>query len=691
MTGKLTCLALLPILAMIPLATAPAQDLAVHVSATGDDANDGTAERPLRTIERGLALTRAAGVKPRSLVLTGTFELTQPITLGKADDGLTIRAQSYARLLGGRVVTGFAPLTDRWMLRRLPDEARGKVVVADLRAQGITDLGRHKPVGMKRRGTAALELFVDGRPQTLARYPNNGWLTLGEFPDGRHGATFTAEIDTAEIDTGRLERWSREAEPWLYGYWFHGWADSFLPVNKIDPASQTFTLGERHHYGMRKGQRFFARNLLCELDAPGEYFVDRTSGKLYLWPADGPPREAIVSLLEQPLLRIEKASNLKIEDLILEGGRGSGIAIIDSTTAIIARCRVRNLGEYGVEISGGRECIVYHSEIHATGAGGVTVEGGDRKSLTPATHRVTLNHIHHVSQLRRTYTAAISLRGVGHEAIYNRVHHAPHQAISFTGNDHTIVQNEIHHVVLETDDAGAIYTCPRDFTSRGTRIVGNYIHHCGPHHAPQAPKLGHDAVGIRHAPVHRHGTSLIYLDDLAGGMTVQGNILEDAHRALLIGGGRDNTIRGNLILGGNIGIWIDARGLGWAKKNAEQGGSYRLREKFAAMKGDRPPFVTRYPGLKTVLENDPAAPVGTMATGNIILGAKHWKKTDGRSDPFVRFEKNHHTPRPDLPPDATPKQLLEAVDPAVRAKIGFGSIPFERIGPPRKPRPAAGR
>ena len=162
----------------------------------------------------------------------------------------------------------------------------------------------------------------------------------------------------------------------------------------------------------------------------------------------------------------------------------------------------------------------------------------------------------------------------------------PHEAISFSGNDHVIERNQIHHVVLETDDAGAIYTCPRDFTSRGTRIRHNHLHHCGTHHAPVVPKAQRTEPGVVYEPLRSHGTSLIYLDDLAGGMLVEGNILEDAYRALLIGGGRDNVIRGNLILGGNIGIWIDGRGLGWATKHAKKGGVWGLYRKFEVRGGD---------------------------------------------------------------------------------------------------------
>ena len=36
-----------------------------------------------------------------------------------------------------------------------------------------------------------------------------------------------------------------------------------------------------------EGARFYALNLLSELDAPGEYFLDRKAGRLYVYPPAG--------------------------------------------------------------------------------------------------------------------------------------------------------------------------------------------------------------------------------------------------------------------------------------------------------------------------------------------------------------------------------------------------------------------
>jgi hypothetical protein len=664
-----------------------AGEVVFFVDPSGVDTNPGTQAKPFRSILKGLEATRKLVGTTKVLSLAGgRYELGDTLVLGEDDRGLTIRAtdpKDRPRLIGGRVLDAFTVLKDREILEKLPPAVRGKVVEVNLKSQQIRDMGKLMPLGFGHSGTSAMEVFVNGQRGTLARYPNHGWLTIKSIPKGRSGREITLDVGEE-----RLKKWSREPEPWVYGYWYHGWADRFLGVEKVDVGKRCLTLQDVKHYGLRKGQRFFAMNLLCELDAPGEYWIDRQGGKLYLYLEEtGKEREVIVSMLESPLILINGVNGVQLRGLVVEAGRGNGIEVKNSESVTIVQCLVRNLGAEGILISGGESCKVTACEVRDTGATGISVTGGDRKTLTPAGHLVFRNHVHHVSRLRRTYTPAISLNGVGNRAIRNLLHDAPHQAIAFNGNDHLISGNEIHHVVLETDDAGAIYTCPRDYTSRGTLIRWNYLHHCGPQFAPKVPKALRTEKNVSYEPMHLHGTSLIYLDDLTGGMRIEGNVLDGGYRAMLIGGGRDNQITKNLILGGNIGIWIDGRGLGWAAKNVAKGGPHGLFRKFAEMRGDQSPYVVRYPGLKTALSDHPAAPVNTVARGNLVLGAKTWKKTDGKSDPYIRWEHNIHVPKPNgLPVDASPEQWLEKAEASGvlgRKELqatGVDAIPFSEIG-----------
>ncbi|HUS81062.1 MAG TPA: LamG-like jellyroll fold domain-containing protein, partial [Armatimonadota bacterium] len=153
--------------------------LTLWVATDGDDANPGTAEAPFRTIERARDAIRelkAAGPLPDGGVAVqvrgGSYRLTSSLRLSAEDSGTESAPVVYraapgeqVRLTGGAEVTGFGPVTDAAALARLPEEARGHVLVADLKAQGIEDYGELTPRGFGRPVTPAhMECFYDDVP-----------------------------------------------------------------------------------------------------------------------------------------------------------------------------------------------------------------------------------------------------------------------------------------------------------------------------------------------------------------------------------------------------------------------------------------------------------------------------------------------------------------------------------------------
>ena len=200
-----------------------------------------------------------------------------------------------------------------------------------------------------------------------------------------------------------------------------------------------------------------------------------------------------------------------------------------------------------MKVYGGTKHGVVGCDIYQTGQGGVHLEGGDRKTLTPAGHYADNNHIHHTARWDPVYQQAITVFGVGNRATHNLIHNVPHVAIGFTGNDQTIEYNEIHSAVFQSNDAGAIYTSPPDETwsMRGHKIRYNYLHNI------------HGFEG--------KGCLGVYLDDCFSSADISGNVFYDVATAILIGGGRDNLMTNNMFINCGQAFSIDARGLGWAK------------------------------------------------------------------------------------------------------------------------------
>ncbi|NQT36167.1 MAG: right-handed parallel beta-helix repeat-containing protein [Planctomycetes bacterium] len=643
-----------------------------HVSPAGDDAHPGTKDRPFQTIGRARQTVRqqltqgAVGKEPLTVWLAeGTYRMEQTLELTAADSGseaspVVYRAVSgqEVRLTGGQRIApeAFKIVGDAGVLDRLAVAARGKVFEADLKSLGVTDLGQVAPGGRR------AEVFFNDRPLTLARWPNEGFVRIvdvaGDEPMKVHG--ITGDRSGKFIYEGdRPSRWTAEKDVWLQGYWFWDWSDQYQRVASIDTQRRTISLAPpTHNYGYRKGQRYYAVNLLAELDTPGEWYLDRTTGVLYLWPPEAIDGASVVfSVLQTPLVALRDASHVVLRDLTLETTRGSGIEIVGGQGNLVAGCTVRNTGGAGIAVRGGKNNGVAGCDLYQIGTAGISISGGDRRTLTPAGNYALNNHIHHFGRLKRTYSAAIHLGGVGNRAAHNLIHDAPHMAIGFGGNENVMELNEIYDVCRETGDVGVFYT-GRDWTVRGNVIRHNFIHDVS------GPGL--------------HGAQGVYLDDCASGTIVTGNVICRTARAMLIGGGRDNRIENNIITDCKESIRFGNRGLNWMKYHVEPGGIMPTR--LEAMPYKQPPWSQRYPQLLTLLEDTPGAPKGNVIRLNII----HASGPMRLAPEVIGMGTVADNPAMDEDPgfqDAAKLDFRLRDDAAVLKGLpGFQKIPFERIG-----------
>lgn len=651
-----------------PAAAAPVE---LYIAVDGNDAWSGRlpaptdGDGPFATLERARDEIRA--VKARDGLLDGgitvylrggvypreaTFELT-------AEDGgapnapVVYRAydDERPRLMGGRVVDGFRPVTDPAVRARFQEDARENVVELDLTALGIADYGALKRRAFGRNPMPApLELFFDGIPMQLARWPNDDWTRIAAVPDGRHGGNFAYEGD-------RPAGWADADDIWLQGYWYWDWADSFERVAAIDREARIVTTAEPHGvYGYRERARFYFLNVLEELDAPGEFYVDRASGMLYFYPPgplDG--AETAVSLLETPLLTMSDVSHVTVRDLSFACTRAGAIDIGGGTHNRVAGCVFTGLGNYAVNIHSGTDHGVVGCDISYLGDHGVTVNGGDRMTLTPAGNFAENNHVHHYSRAVRTLTPAFNIGGVGNRIAHNLVHDAPHMGIGLSGNDHIIEFNEFHHILLETHDAGAFYH-GRDWTWRGNVVRYNFFHHLG-----------------------AGDVQAVYLDDWAGGTLVYGNICHGAGRGVLIGGGRDNIVENNIFVDCRVGVHIDQRGIGWAKSYFDCTDN-TLFDRLAAVNGTQPPYTERYPALATLLDDEPALAKNNLVARNVFVGGRWLNLADGLTEetPYLRFVDNYIGEDPGFRDPAALDFRLKEDSPVFA--LGFQPIPVERIG-----------
>lgn len=652
-----------------------------YVSLSGNDVWSGTlaepneakTDGPFATLERAKKAVREGkgkdGEKSWTVVVReGDYELSETFVLAKEDSGtkngrVTWRTNpgENVRLLGGKRLNRWKKVTDESVLRQLPAEVREKVIQIDLKGLGISEFGSPKE---------GMELFFKGKPMTLSRYPNEGFvkitgLTPG-YPKDVRGTKGSTQGEF-QFEDERLTTWEKERDIWVHGYWFWDWAEEKQKVASIDAATKTLKVVPPYHsYGYRIGQWFYAFNLLCEMDQPGEYYIDRDRGILYFYPPSEVTQGAMVVTTLPTLVSMKEVSYNTFRGFTLEYARGTALQVAGGRENLVATCTIANISGSGISVSG-TEQTIFGCHLYHLGKSGITVYGGDRKKLVPGKTLVMNNEIHDYALRQRVYAPGIMLNGVGHRAAHNKIYNAPHMGMGFSGNDHLIEFNEISNVCFESNDAGAIYT-GRNWTMRGNVLRHNYLH---------------DILGFEN-----RGCVGIYLDDQFSSAEIYGNIFRNVTRATMIGGGRDNRIVNNLYIDCAPCVHLDARGLGW-QKDFTQNWIKELREKGTHLGVNvyEPPYCEKYPELTRILDENPGTPCGNVVTHNICVRgswdgtqAGQWRGRSiwAKSAEFNTMEPNFLDGDPMLEDEANGNYTLKSDSPALKG--GFQPIPWQKIG-----------
>ena len=507
-------------------------DFQIHVSNDGDDSQDGSVLRPVKTLERARNILREHRAEDSSLqgeilVHGGVYRLSKSFSLGSSDNGITIKGYGDGEVfIRGSVKlskTSFTKTVDEEFLKRLPQEAKGKVYQYNLGNVITGAMAKYPEYTPLHGGTGYYELFSGGMPQTPARWPNGEFSLTGNVSSD--GITFGVSSD-------RLEKWKNADYGMVWGYFAHNWSFENVYIGDVDVDNKTVTLSRNLKQGGRvlKGKRFYVMNMPEEMDIPGEYYIDVDKKILYYYPdkhfLDEDPEFSVVT---SNLFDINGGEDITISGLTFEYTRGKGVGASNSRNITVENCVLRNTGSDAVALSG-MNMTVRNSEIYNTGSGGVSVTSGTNATRTCGNSVVSGNNIYNFGRVFRTYQPAVFLAGFGNRAEYNTIHDAPHCAVRFTGSEHTITHNEIYNVVLEGSDSSAIYS-GRNWTCWGNVISQNYFHDI-------TKRIDDDTFSV----------SAVYLDDMLTGTTVTNNFFKKCTRAVFFGGGKGNKMTDNIMV-----------------------------------------------------------------------------------------------------------------------------------------------
>lgn len=602
---------------------------------------DGSQKAPYSKLESALKYVHSEREKGRNhpfriLLAKGEYYFEQGFYLDSLMSNLNIEAIPGERIIfsGGKSIPVSLVQEDLINNRQ--------VKVVDLKKIGIENYGEIKNVGFSRPfKNSWAELFVNGKPMNLSRWPNEGMIPMGKIIDQGsipRNNDFSNRGAIMEYDSARISSWTFTNDMWISGYFKVGYADDALRLKEIDTQNKTLLTDGPTLYGFGSGQpwnKWFAFNIKEETDLPGEYYLDRKTGQLFFISNEDVINSLNISMLEEPFFEIHKAKNLNIKNIIFEYSRAAIISLCETENVNIQNCVFRNSGDLGIIVGmgikafkdykhegigeptfntigsllqhlyseqtfyrkGGYNNKIDHCKFYNLGAGGISLGGGNRKTLKAGNNKVSNCLFHSNNRIAKSYRPAIHITGVGNQISNCEIYDTPSMAILMNGNNHLIENNYIHDVCLEIEDQGAFYY-GRNPSECGTILRNN---------------LFANIPGI-------YSTCAVYHDDGSCGLTVTDNIFYQTGRyGVIMGGGSDNVYKNNIFINGNTAIHIDKRLQNWAKSLLDKNGLFykRLNE----IKFNEEPYKSAYPYMKDYWPND-SLPKRNIFENNHFIGYK---------------------------------------------------------------------
>ena len=264
-----------------------------YVSPNGNNVNPGDRERPFASLDhaRQVVAQRADHSQPVTVFLAGgIYYLPDTLVFQAADSGTKDAPITYTAMAGQTpVISGGQKLQLSWSLYK--DGIMQAVVPP---------------------GTTADQLFVNGRRQIMARYPNYD----------PNAAQFNGTAADA-FSVSRAAGWAGPAGGFMHAMHASLWGDyHYLITGKNDEGDLTYVGGWQNNRQGPPHQKFrFVENIFEELDAPGEWFLDSKSSTLYFYPpADVKLDTAVIETIHlRHLLEFRGTQKNSVRFITLQG------------------------------------------------------------------------------------------------------------------------------------------------------------------------------------------------------------------------------------------------------------------------------------------------------------------------------------------------------------------------------------
>ena len=204
-----------------------------------------------------------------------------------------------------------------------------------------------------------LELFYDNKIMPISRYPKEGFIRIKKAL-GKTDMSFKGErsgsIEGIFIgDDENIKNWDSFEETLLIGYWNVDWATQRHTIKNIDKETGAITVNEPYHtFGYRDGAcftsevggKFYAINVKNAVTEPGQWYIDRKKGILYVYPYDG--QEYVEVSCANDMFYSKGHKNISISGFKISQCRKSGLCFEDCQDINVCDITVENTGAWRI-------------------------------------------------------------------------------------------------------------------------------------------------------------------------------------------------------------------------------------------------------------------------------------------------------------------------------------------------------
>ena len=518
--------------------------LIYYVSPSGAEENaDGTKERPY-TLEEARSEIRelkksGSGLPDGGITVyltEGTYVFTESFVLTEEDSGTKECPITYksaegetAVIEGGYVLNPglYQTPSDEILARNLTADAKEHLVAYDLKAAGVKYDGYDIDKNIDSR------LYIDGVRGWAGRYPNDD-RSIYSYVD-MSNAAFSDQGGYSFIDKdNRIMNWTESSieNARLFGNFEIDYETSYGKILSYNADTNRVTVKPSRY--MNGSARYFYYNVLEEIDAPGEYYVDTDTGMLYFYAPEGYESKSVVfAQCDMPIIDAQ-VNYYTFDGLTVEGGLDTLIQLRGDFNTV-QNCILRDCGNQAVNFNG-RKTLIYNNEIYHIGSSGISGEYVNNTNTVPSDSVVDNNIIHDFGDLVRTYSGAVNFGAVtpGHDGGYgytvshNEIYNSPHLAMSYLARDVIVEYNYIHDVCYEGGDAGAVYD--------GTWLANGFV-------------FRHNILADVENNFNMYMAPLgYYCDNAGGGKQIYSNLFMNIDGNAVGVAGQDNEIHDNIMI-----------------------------------------------------------------------------------------------------------------------------------------------